>query len=144
VMQVDTPRRIYDQPANRFVAEFIGESTFLKVAADGAVCRFAGSPLQVANPPAAAAPALLMLRPERVRVGDGERRDGHNVLDARVTDVIYQGDTYLVQAVLPDGSRISARGIASATALGRAPAVGELAPFGFAAHDAVLIADGAG
>ena len=85
-----------------------------------------------------------MLRPERVRVGDGERRDGHNVLDARVTDVIYQGDTFLVQAALPNGTRISARGIASATALGRVPAVGELAPFGFAAHDAVLIADGVG
>ena len=124
VMQIDTPRAIYDQPANRFVAEFIGESTFLKVETDGAVCRCAGMPLQVANPPAAGRRMLLMLRPERVRVGDGERRDGHNVLDARVTDVIYQGDTFLVQAVLPDGSRISARGIASATALGRVPARG--------------------
>ena len=31
VMQIDTPRRIYEHPANRFVAEFIGESTFLEV-----------------------------------------------------------------------------------------------------------------
>ena len=82
-----------------------------------------------------------MLRPERVRLGDGERRDGHNVLDARITDVIYQGDTVLVQAVRPDGSRISARGIATASGLGRVPAVGDVAPFGFSAQDAVLVAD---
>jgi putative spermidine/putrescine transport system ATP-binding protein len=144
VMQIDAPRTIYDQPANRFVAEFIGESTFLKVETDGGACHCAGVPMQVASLPAASGRMLLMLRPERVRVGDGERRDGHNVLEARVTDVIYQGDTYLVQAVLPDGSRISARGIASAAALGRVPSVGDVAPFGFGAQDAVLVADGAG
>ena len=144
VMQVDAPRAIYDQPANRFVAEFVGESTFLKVETDGGACRCAGVPLAVASPPAAGSRMVLMLRPERVRVGDGGRRDGHNVLEARVTDVIYQGDTFLVQAVLPDGSRISARGIASATALGCAPNVGDVAPFGFDARDAVLVADGGG
>ncbi len=31
IMQLDTPRAIYERPANRFVAEFIGESTFLPV-----------------------------------------------------------------------------------------------------------------
>ncbi len=31
LMQLDTPREIYDRPANRFVADFIGESTFLKL-----------------------------------------------------------------------------------------------------------------
>jgi putative spermidine/putrescine transport system ATP-binding protein len=144
VMQIDAPRAIYDQPANRFVAEFIGESTFLKVEGEGGVYRCAGVPLQVGSPLAPGKRPLLMLRPERVRVGDGERRDGHNVLEARVIDVIYQGDTFLVQAVLHDGSRISARGIASASALGRVPKVGDIAPFGFGAMDAVLVADDAG
>jgi putative spermidine/putrescine transport system ATP-binding protein len=139
VMQIDTPRRIYEHPANRFVAEFIGESTFLKVETDGATCRCAGVALQTATPAPAGQRMLLMLRPERIRIGDGERRDGHNVLDARVTDVIYQGETFLVQAVLADGSRISARGIANAGALARVPAVGDQAPFGFHAQDAVLI-----
>ena len=144
VMRVDTPRAIYDHPASRFVAKFVGESTFLKVETVGGECRCAGVPLEVASSPAAGGAMVLMLRPERVRVGDGGRRDGHNVLEARVTDVIYQGDTYLVQAVLPDGGRISARGIASAAALGRVPDVGDVAPFGFDAQDAVLVADGAG
>jgi putative spermidine/putrescine transport system ATP-binding protein len=143
VQQIDTPRAIYEKPSNRFVAQFIGESSFLAVETDGGVCRCAGQALQVAVMPGAGRRMLLMLRPERVRLGDGERRDGHNVLDARVTDVIYQGDTFLVQAVRPDGSRISARGIATASGLGRVPAVGDVAPFGFSAHDAVLVAEDA-
>ena len=143
VMQVDTPRAVYDQPANRFVAEFIGESTFLAVTKDGSGYRCAGTSLQVATAPSTDGPLLLMLRPERVQLGDGTRRDGYNVLDGRVTDVIYQGDTFLVQAALTDGSRISARGIASSGALERGPRVGDTVPFGFSAQDAVLVADSA-
>jgi putative spermidine/putrescine transport system ATP-binding protein len=141
VMQVDTPRAIYDRPANRFVAEFVGESTFLDVEVDGDRCLCGGKAIRVAALPATARSMLLMLRPERVCIADAQRGDAHNVLDARVTDVIYQGDTYLVQGVLPDGARISARGISSATALARLPAVGDVAPFGFAAEDAVLVSD---
>jgi putative spermidine/putrescine transport system ATP-binding protein len=82
-------------------------------------------------------PVLLMLRPERVRVG--ETRDGDNVLHARVTSVVYQGDTYLVQGALGDGSRISARGIAHADALDRVPTIGDSTTFAFSARDAVLV-----
>ncbi|HQU47789.1 MAG TPA: ABC transporter ATP-binding protein [Casimicrobiaceae bacterium] len=139
VMQIDTPRRLYDHPANRFVAEFIGESTLLEVDTRDGGCTCAGVPIATAAPAPAGRALLLMLRPERVRVGDGERRDGHNVLEARVTDVIYQGDTFLVQAALADGRRIAARGIASGGALGRVPQAGEVAAFGFSAEDAVLI-----
>ena len=38
ILQVGTPRDIYDEPANRFVADFIGETNFLEaevVAVDG-------------------------------------------------------------------------------------------------------------
>ena len=141
VMQVGSPRTIYEQPANRFVAEFIGESTFLPVDTEGGTCRCAGVPIRVTASPVPGRRCLLMLRPERVRIGDRERCEGQNVLDARVTDVIYQGDTFLVQAVLADGSRIHARGITSAAALHGVPAVGDTAPFAFAAQDAVLIDD---
>ena len=96
--------------------------------------------------------AWLMLRPERVRVGragqglaQGSAVSGTNSLPARVGDVIYQGDTFLVQAVLEDGSRISARGIASAGALDRMPQRGESVVLDFDAADAVLIPEeGAG
>ncbi len=125
IMQLDTPRAIYDQPANRFVAEFIGESTFLPVQRDGQTWRCAGQRLQVANANAPSGPAVLMLRPERLRIlngADGEPEADLNVLAARVTAVIYQGDSFLLQATLADGSAIQARGIASRDALAAMPA----------------------
>src|SRR5690606_14831971 len=102
-------------------------------------------PLQVATPPAPGRRMLLVLRPERVHVCNGQDRapgpGRENVLDARVTDVIYQGDTFLVHATRPDGTRLAARGIATAEALARMPARGEVAAFAFGARDAVLVAD---
>ncbi len=161
LMQVDAPRVLYDRPASRFVAEFIGESSFLPVQAEAGGWAWRGQPLALdaqrredAAASAGAAGGLnrarawLMLRPERVRViaagqvgtvvQDGGRANG---LPARVGDVIYQGDTFLVRAVLEDGSRISARGIASAGALDRIPTRGEQVVLDFDAADAVLISE---
>ena len=35
IMQLATPQELYDSPANRFVADFIGDSTFLPVTRKG-------------------------------------------------------------------------------------------------------------
>jgi putative spermidine/putrescine transport system ATP-binding protein len=136
VQQIDAPRSLYDSPVNRFVAEFIGESSCLAVEMREGRCHCAGLPLNVVSAQNEG-PVLLMLRPERVRVG--ETRDGDNVLHARVTSVVYQGDTYLVQGALGDGSRISARRIAHADALDRVPTIGDSTTFAFSARDAVLV-----
>ena len=65
------------------------------------------------------------------------------MLEARVTDVIYQGDTYLVQAVLADGSRIGARGIAERERAGRRcrPSARSRRAACVRAEDTVLVAD---
>ena len=140
VQQLDTPRAIYERPANRFVAEFIGESTFLHVDRDGGAYRCAGNPLRLAAAPAVDGPTLLMVRPERLRILDGDAGADDNVLDARVAEVIYQGDTFLVHAVLADGSRIGARGIASAGAMARVPRTGEPVRLALRVEDTVLVA----
>jgi putative spermidine/putrescine transport system ATP-binding protein len=152
-MQVDTPRMLYDRPTHRFVAEFIGESSFLEVSAsDGAWC-WNGRPLQLGPepsgslgpPPTQGVRACVMLRPERLRMapaGQDSPPPGTNVLPARVGDVIYQGDTFLVQAVLDDGTRVSVRAIAGTAALARAPARGEAVELHFDAGDAVLLPQG--
>ena len=139
VQQVDTPRKLYERPVNRFVAEFIGESTLLDVDVRDGVCHCAGERLEVAAWPEGGAPRHLLLRPERVYLGDGTRREGHNMLQGQVTDVIYQGDTFLVHAMLANGA-------ASAPAASRTPThssacrrVGDAASFGFSARDAVLL-----
>ena len=142
VQQLDAPRVIYEQPANRFVAEFIGESSFLKVACASGEVRCAGQLLRVANNNSQTTGSmLLMVRPERVQILGDAAHDGCNVLEARVAEVIYQGDTFLVQAVLADGGRIGARGIASAGSMGRMPQAGEPVRLGLRVEDTVLVAD---
>jgi putative spermidine/putrescine transport system ATP-binding protein len=141
LMQVDTPRALYERPANRFVAEFVGESSFLPVHLDGGRWCFNGQPLEVAAmdaAPPAGGRMWLMLRPERLRLAGAEPA-GSNRIEARVTDTIYQGDSFVVQAVLADGTRVSARGIANAGALAAMPERGATVGLAFDARDAVLV-----
>ena len=142
IMQLDAPRRIYERPANRFVAEFIGESTLLPVEVSNGACLFAGTRIRLGAAPDGDGRRLLMLRPERLRILDGEVEDGINVLRGRVADAIYQGDSFVLHAVLGDGSRISVRGVSSGPALSALPRPGEDVALGLGADDAVLLADG--
>ncbi|WP_374440937.1 ABC transporter ATP-binding protein [Stella sp.] len=138
IMQLDTPRHIYEQPANRFVAEFIGESSFLPVARSAAGFAHAGRPLRTESTPPAAERHLLMVRPERLRLVTGEGPGDDNRFAATVEDVVYQGDSVLVQAVLADGTRIAVRTAPGAAAI---PAKGSAVTLGLSPADTVVIAD---
>ena len=89
LLQCGTPEEIYEQPANRFVASFIGMMNFI----DGQVSEagvFDAPGLNLGLPPALAAggagPATLAIRPEDTRLGAG---DGG--LDGTVADIAYHG-----------------------------------------------------
>jgi putative spermidine/putrescine transport system ATP-binding protein len=142
LQQLGAPREIYERPANRFVAQFIGESSFVPVARDGAGFRCAGAPIVLAEAPRGDGPFALMLRPERVRIVEGEPPAGANLLDAVVDDVIYQGDTLLVQATLGDGNRVLARKAAGTREFARAPVAGDRVRVAVAVEDSVLVPDG--
>jgi putative spermidine/putrescine transport system ATP-binding protein len=140
IMQLDAPRAIYERPANRFVAEFIGESTFVPVQVEGGAVAFGGRRLETASAEPDG-PRLLMLRPERLRVLPPAlgHLDGMNLLDARLVASVYQGESSLLQAVLADGTRVGVR----CTSLDD-PALAGLAPgsqitLGLAPHDTVLL-----
>jgi putative spermidine/putrescine transport system ATP-binding protein len=144
IMQLDAPRRIYEQPASRFVAEFIGESTILPVVVANGICHFAGRPIKLGTAPVVDGSCLLMLRPERLRILNGEAGDRTNVLMGRVADVIYQGDSFVLHAALDDGSRITVRGVSSGSALAAMPRPGDDVALGLSADDAFLLTDAAG
>ena len=141
IMQLDTPRNVYDQPSNRFVAEFIGESTFLKVEHVGAQWSCAGQQLRVASSPTATGPAVLMVRPERLCILNGQAEAGLNVLAATVVNLIYQGDSLLLQAMLADGCAIAARCVASRETLAAVPPPGAAVRLGLNVADTVVLAD---
>jgi ABC-type Fe3+/spermidine/putrescine transport system ATPase subunit len=106
IEQLGPPREIYERPATRFVADFIGASTVLRgraVAADQ-VAVAGGPPLRVvARPLAPGTDVELAIRPERVRL---EAPTGDNVLDARIEGLVYQGAQTELTARLPDGQRV--------------------------------------
>jgi spermidine/putrescine ABC transporter ATP-binding subunit len=106
IEQLGEPRDIYERPATRFVADFIGASTVLRgraAAADrvtlatSSVHVRAGAPFQVG------ADVELAIRPERVRL---MAEPGANVLEARVEGLVYQGAQTELTARLDDGQRV--------------------------------------
>ena len=108
IEQLGAPREIYEHPATRFVADFVGASTVLRgraVAADRVAV--AGSTLVVTSvrPLAVGTEVELAIRPERVRLSTGP---GDNVLEARIEGLVYQGAQTEVTARLSDGQRVLA------------------------------------
>jgi hypothetical protein len=140
IARIDTPRAIYDQPGSRFVAEFIGESSFLDVAVTDGICRAAGAVIQAPKVPAGQRNCVMMLRPERLRILDGSEPEAMNRFEGTVQSAIYQGDTLLLQLVLGDGSLVSLR-MATRGDDAAPPARGTPIAVGIAVSDTVLLGD---
>jgi len=80
IAQIGTPRELYESPASRFVADFLGEANFLDARTAGRVANRDGQPLRLETPagvlaslhelPETAKGAKLMccVRPERITV----------------------------------------------------------------------------
>ncbi|MEP6723942.1 MAG: ABC transporter ATP-binding protein [Variovorax sp.] len=99
IQQLDTVDRLYEMPANRFVAGFVGDNTVLKgtLQAGGEVATMAlsdGHMLNGLNVGGAAAGTAveLCIRPERVVLHRQPEAAAPNMLAAEVTRVIYYGD----------------------------------------------------
>jgi putative spermidine/putrescine transport system ATP-binding protein len=104
IEQVGTGAELYEHPATRFVAGFIGHSNFLPVTLErrrGDVAdvilpdgrRLEGAPLRCAS--ADGAPAALMLRPDRLHLRHEAGSDSPSI-PVRVTDLSYLGDVMQV------------------------------------------------
>jgi spermidine/putrescine transport system ATP-binding protein len=109
VEQVGTPEEIYHSPATVFVAGFIGTANLLpavveSVRGDRAVARLAGE--QRAEVPTALMPfaagdaAVVMVRPERIKLAVNEPGGGVNAVPVTVVETIFQGP--VVRCVLRD------------------------------------------
>ncbi|WP_332686532.1 ABC transporter ATP-binding protein [Bosea sp. (in: a-proteobacteria)] len=143
IVRIDAPRAIYDEPGNRFVAEFIGESSFLDVTVTDGVCRAAGAVILAPHLPIRQGRGTMVLRPERLRLLAAGEGEGMNCFEGRVSGAIYQGDTLLLQVVLGDGSPVSLR-LATRGAEAAPPPAGAAVRLGITVADTVLLADEAG
>jgi iron(III) transport system ATP-binding protein len=95
IEQLGDPRSVYRAPANRFVADFIGETNWLEAEVLGQTGEGVrlktglGEFLAAADgAPAAGVPALLGFRPEAVSLAAGP----HNSFSATISQVSYLGE----------------------------------------------------
>jgi putative spermidine/putrescine transport system ATP-binding protein len=141
IMQLDVPRTIYEKPSNRFVAEFIGESTFLPVVALQGRVTLGGRALMTAKPTPADGKHLLMLRPERLRILGSTETDVEavNILEATLLTVVYQGDSSLIQVELPGAGVISVRSPSNALSNHGLTTPGSTVRLGLNVQDTVLL-----
>ena len=111
--QVGTPEELYRRPANRFVADFIGETCFLKAAVehietDYGIARLADSAIKflMVRPAVVGEEIELMVRPEAVVVSQSIQ-EGQNVIKGVISEVIYLGECTMCHIRFSDGQVLS-------------------------------------
>ena len=95
IEDVGTPERIYNRPATRFAAGFMGEVNFIEGTGDGTTVT---TPLGAIPLDGVSGPVTLAIRPEHAR-GSGDLRLG----PARVTDSAFFG-THVRAHVAPEAA----------------------------------------
>lgn len=109
VEQIGTPEELYERPATRFVADFLGETNFLPghvLGSAGTHCSvdISGHQVEATSPvPATAGAAVVVaVRPERLRLQPVDQRpDG---LTGMLTEVVYLGSARRSVVRLAGGS----------------------------------------
>lgn len=106
IQQVGTPEDIYERPATRFVADFVGGSNLIEpdmAAKMGLTAR------------------LYSLRPEKIALlSTGEVPEGALLLEGTVSDTLYQGPVRRIDLATPIG-----RLVAAAPATAASPRAGD-------------------
>jgi putative spermidine/putrescine transport system ATP-binding protein len=133
IEQIGAPADIFERPATRFVAGFIGGGTFFDAVAHEGITVIPGiGPIRMhAAPPDGA--VTLLLRPHRIDfIAPGMMRP--NVVDGVVESVTYTGE--LVTARV----RVGLQSVTvNSFARGRPPVPGETARLGWGEDDVVVI-----
>jgi len=92
LLQCDTPHEIYERPADRFVADFIGVMNFIGGRISRSGVEVAGEGLIAGRVPDGAAdgsPATAAIRPERIRLFPSS--EVANRSSGKVEAVVYHG-----------------------------------------------------
>ncbi|TMV15478.1 ABC transporter ATP-binding protein [Arenibacterium halophilum] len=132
--QVGSPGELYEHPASRFVAGFIGEMNFVEGTATAQGVEVPGLGL-LRGASTLTGPAVLAVRPERVDLLTATPGDGRNAVTGTVEQVAYHGADMGVHVRLTNGAVMRALLRAGQDA----PAIGAPATCAWAAeHSRIL------
>jgi putrescine transport system ATP-binding protein len=114
VEQVDPPRRMYEFPATRYSAEFIGlvnlfDGHVIKQEDDRVLIQSDDSeqPILVrhSQPLSAGMPVTVAIRPEKIQVMS-DADDQPNRISGIIKEIAYLGDVSIYHVELPSGKRV--------------------------------------
>ncbi|MEM7171931.1 MAG: ABC transporter ATP-binding protein [Pseudomonadota bacterium] len=140
--QVGGPEEIYNQPANAFVADFIGESSILPLTRDDSGQLFYKNH-QITREPVEDITQgwSLVIRPERLFLANGSNNDGDRaiVFDSLVSEAVFQGETAFALVAVDEETELAVRfgtgNIAKAVSL----RPGDQAAIGLLREDVIII-----
>ena len=112
IQQIASPEKIYDEPANAFVADFIGESTILSgVMLEDFKVEFCDTVFECVDKGFKKnEPIDVIIRPEDLKIRKPD--DNKTILTAEVLSCVFKGDHYQV-TVLAGGNELIAHDTAS-------------------------------
>ena len=126
VMQVATPAEIYEAPASRFVADFVGNVNLFEGRVAGRedgrtrISDGDGVSLLVSEAGGAADGApegthvAFAIRPEKIRVSSARPAGTVNAMEGEIYDIAYLGDMTVYHVKLPDGRVVKASALNAA------------------------------
>jgi len=101
VVQIGSPDELYERPATRFVADFLGRSNFIRgrvVEANGGAFRYTaggqGFVQADAAAPQQASDVLIALRPEKIQIAADRSPETANTLSGRIERWSYHGTNF--------------------------------------------------
>ncbi|WP_417512764.1 ABC transporter ATP-binding protein [Marinobacter sp.] len=115
IVQVGTPREIYEYPRNRFVADFIGSVNIFegRIAEDGVSHVIVASPeagLDIYVPHSISGiigqKVAVAVRPEKIVISKDDLGDLRNKLTGIIDEIAYMGDASVYQIRLDNGKRV--------------------------------------
>ena len=130
IQQIDHVTKLYETPANRFVAGFVGDATVL----EGTVGAVAGEAAELVLPTGEhlagvnvndaqpGARVIASVRPERIQARFTPPEAAGNTLKAAVNDVIYFGDHLRLRCTLAGQAQATVK---LPLAIGEQPAAGQ-------------------
>jgi spermidine/putrescine transport system ATP-binding protein/putrescine transport system ATP-binding protein len=138
IVQLATPRELYDKPVNRFAADFIGLMNFIDGTVVGSAFEAPGLGRLPAPNGVADGPAALAIRPERVRLA--EDRDG-TAISGRVEGAAFLGQDVIAHVTVPNLARPIVARLAAGHPLSAKLARGQLVWLNWQADQAVILKD---
>ena len=114
LQQVATPVELYERPANRFVAEFVGRMNLLPATREDSGDRRTKYLVAGRNrlwAPAGPERALLAIRPEAIAIGSPGVSPGINQLVGTVTHRSFLGELVEIRVAVDDDIELIVRGV---------------------------------